>query len=237
MKKIVLIFSILLCSLNLFSQINFSVVNEKSEPISFCKMTYSINGETRILWCNVDGKTTIPEINCENSHLFTISAIGYVTFSDSISCSKLTIITLKEDFKILDQVCVTGEYVPTSTEESINKITIITKKDIINSGASNLTDILSYQTNIRIEQDNILGSSLEMGGMSGDNVKILIDGVPVIGRLGGNIDMNQINLGNVERIEIVNGPLSVNYGTNSLAGTINIITNNNYLKCPLTNWI
>ena len=67
MKKIVIISSILLCSLNLFSQINLLVLNEKSEPISFCKMTYSINGETRILWSNVDGKTTIPKIDCKKN--------------------------------------------------------------------------------------------------------------------------------------------------------------------------
>jgi outer membrane receptor for ferrienterochelin and colicins len=46
----------------------------------------------------------------------------------------------------------------------------------------------------------------------------------VIGRLDGQIDLNQINLNDVERIEIVEGPLSVNYGSNALAGTINIIT-------------
>src|SRR5690606_571 len=54
--------------------------------------------------------------------------------------------------------------------------------------------------------------------------KILIDGVPVIGRLDGSIDISQINLNDVERIEIVEGPMSVNYGTNALAGVVNIIT-------------
>jgi outer membrane receptor for ferrienterochelin and colicins len=48
--------------------------------------------------------------------------------------------------------------------------------------------------------------------------------VPVIGRQDGNIDLAQIDLTGIERVEIVEGPLSVNYGTNALAGTINMIT-------------
>jgi len=51
-----------------------------------------------------------------------------------------------------------------------------------------------------------------------------MDGVPVIGRQGGNIDLSQINLNDIERIEIIEGPLSVEYGTNALAGTINLIS-------------
>ena len=65
---------------------------------------------------------------------------------------------------------------------------------------------------------------MSIQGLSGQNIKILIDNVPVIGRLGGNIDLGHINLSNIERIEIVEGPLSVNYGTDALAGTINLIT-------------
>jgi len=70
----------------------------------------------------------------------------------------------------------------------------------------------------------MLGSGIQMQGSSGENVKILIDGVPVIGRLNGNVDLSQINLNNIDRIEIVEGPLSVNYGSDALAGTINLIT-------------
>lgn len=96
--------------------------------------------------------------------------------------------------------------------------------------AQNLRDVLSNELNIRLSQDNVLGSSMSMLGISGQNVKILIDGVPVIGRLNGNIDVSQINMNNVERIEIVEGPLSVNYGTDALAGTINIITKKSQKK-------
>ena len=78
-----------------------------------------------------------------------------------------------------------------------------------------------------ITQDPSLGSSLKIKGLSGNNVKILIDGVPVIGRMGGNIDLSQLNLYNVDHIEMVEGPMSVMYGSDALAGAINIITKEN----------
>jgi outer membrane receptor for ferrienterochelin and colicins len=97
-------------------------------------------------------------------------------------------------------------------------------------GVQNLSDVLQFQSNFLIQQDPNLGTGVTMQGVSGENIKILIDGVPVIGRQNGNIDFGQLNVLNVERIELVEGPLSVQYGTNALAGTINIITKKKPVK-------
>lgn len=158
---------------------------------------------------------------------YEIYAVGFDTLVGTISETQKnkTSITLKlSPNRLFETVLVTAQYQPTLTTNSIQKSTVISSETIRQSGAVNLADILTYQTNIRLSQDNILGSSMSLGGLSGQNVKLLIDGVPVIGRQDGNIDLSQINLSNVERIEIIEGPLSVNYGTNALAGTINLIT-------------
>src|SRR5690606_8167852 len=86
------------------------------------------------------------------------------------------------------------------------------------------------ENNLRISQDGVLGSSLSIMGVSGENIKIMIDGVPIIGRLDGSIDLSQISLNDIERIEIIEGPLSTVYGTNALGGTINLITKKDGLK-------
>jgi outer membrane receptor for ferrienterochelin and colicins len=65
---------------------------------------------------------------------------------------------------------------------------------------------------------------MQLQGVGGNNIKILIDGVPVVGRENGSVDLSQINLQNVDRIELVEGPMSVNFGTDALGGVINIIT-------------
>ena len=145
-----------------------------------------------------------------------------------------------QDYKELETFVVTAQYKKTKQENTIHKIKVIDREKINSLGAVNLKDVLSNEINLRISQDNILGSSMSIQGVSGQNIKILIDGIPVIGRLGGNIDLSQINLNNVERIEIIEGPLAVNYGTDALAGTVNIITKktfDNKINLKLNNYV
>ncbi|MES2680140.1 MAG: TonB-dependent receptor [Bacteroidota bacterium] len=119
---------------------------------------------------------------------------------------------------------ITAQYESGSVEKSIYKIKVIDAEKLEALAAVNLKDALGNELNIRLNQDPVLGSSMSLQGLSGQNVKILVDGVPVIGRQNGNLDLSQINLNNAERIEIVEGPMAVNYGTNALAGVINIIS-------------
>ena len=126
-----------------------------------------------------------------------------------------------------DEIVVTGQFLPSKRSESLYDVDIIPAEQINAQGATTLAQLLSNRAGMRLAQDNLLGSSLSIQGLGGNNVKILIDGVPVIGRTNGNIDLSQINLNNAERVEIVDDPLSVRYGTNALGGVINIITRDN----------
>lgn len=130
----------------------------------------------------------------------------------------------------MDEVVITAQYQPGDVSRSVHKIHVITAAKIEAMGAQNLRDVLTNELNVRISQDNILGSGMSLQGISGQNVKILVDGVAVIGRVNGNIDLSQLNLNDVERIEVVEGPLSVSYGTDALAGTLNIITKKSQKK-------
>ncbi len=129
-----------------------------------------------------------------------------------------------DDTLIGSAVVSIGEIMPTNASKSVQNVRIITAKMIELQGAINLKDILSKELNVRIGNDNILGSSLSLQGISGQNVKILLDGVPIIGRENGNIDLSQLNLNNISRIEIIEGPLSVIYGTDALGGVINLVS-------------
>lgn len=137
-----------------------------------------------------------------------------------------------EDTLVFNAKVVTGEIIPTESSRSVQNVKIITAKNIERQGAVNLKDVLSKELNVRISNDNILGTALSLQGISGQNVKILLDGVPLIGRENGNIDLNQLNLSNIERIEIIEGPLSVIYGTDALGGVINLISKKILLNKP-----
>jgi len=153
-----------------------------------------------------------------------ITYLGFDPITIIPPLSKDTTIFLTPRNSLLDEVVVTAQYRPESADKAVHKIKVIDRKKIDQMAAISLEEVLTNETNIRLNQDAILGTQITMQGMSGENVKIMIDGVPVIGRTDGNIDLSQILLDNVERIEVIEGPLSVNYGTNALAGTINIIT-------------
>lgn len=173
---------------------------------------------------NQDGKVLLTDNFLQKDIYIKAAYVGFNNFEDTIHFNKDFSIFLEEGAGLLDEIIVTAQYTPISVSKSVHKVKVIDNKRIQELAAVNLKDVLTYEMNIRISQDNILGSSMTMQGLSGENVKIMIDGVPMIGRQNGNLDLSQINLYDVERIEIVEGPLSVNYGTNALAGTINIIT-------------
>ena len=168
--------------------------------------------------------------NVNDTLQIEVSFIGFKTKYIKLIPGKTYTIKLDEDLLSLNTFVVTGQYAKNNPEKAVQRITIIDKEKIEKMAAINLKDVLTNEMNIRLTQDNILGSGLSLQGISGENVKILIDGVPVIGRLNGNIDLSQINLNDIERIEIIEGPMSVNYGSNALAGVINLITKKNVNK-------
>ncbi len=127
----------------------------------------------------------------------------------------------------LEEVVVTGQFEPQSAKKSVYQVKTIPLERITAKGAVRLQDVLNTELNIRFSQDLATGgSNLSMQGLAGQNVKVLIDGMPMVGRQGttNEININQININSIERIEIVEGPMSVVYGADALAGVINIIT-------------
>ena len=124
----------------------------------------------------------------------------------------------------LDDVVVTAQYSPTHSKNAVHEVVVIKAKDIEQQGQNNLSEVLTNQLNLRVSNDPILGNGLKIQGIGGENIQIMIDGVPVIGRVGGNIDLSQIQLNNIDRIELIEGAMSAQFGSNASGGVVNIIT-------------
>lgn len=225
--KILRLLLLILLSGNAFGQQEIQVVSsENNEPIPFARVeiispvgtTSAVTDDRGIFNLVLDKNHSIEE------HKLKIKAYGFETFEDNLKKGHPRRCPLRPLIKEFDEVVVTGQITMTTTENAVQKIKVIDRKTIDSKGAVNLRDVLQNELNIRISQDQVLGSGMTLQGVSGQNVKILIDGVAVIGRMDGEIDLSQINLANIERIEIVEGPLSVAYGSNALAGTINLIS-------------
>lgn len=129
--------------------------------------------------------------------------------------------------KKIEEVVITGQYKQQSINNSIYKVEVINAEQIKNMAATNVSDVLNQSLNILIIPDRNSGNSTaNLMGLGGEYTKILIDNIPVVGDvgLGNNIDLTKLNINNVERIEIVRGSMGVDYGSNAVAGVINIIT-------------
>ncbi len=104
-------------------------------------------------------------------------------------------------------------------------VTLVQKAQIKTMGSLRLSDVLTEQTGLAVvPQVNGTGNGLQLQGLNPDYTLILIDGEPVIGRFTGSLELSRIAVGNIKQIEIVKGPSSSLYGSDALAGVVNIIT-------------
>ncbi|MEI6884335.1 MAG: TonB-dependent receptor [Bacteroidota bacterium] len=203
------------------------VIDKKnSEPVAYAHVCFEglKTGKPLYTLTSIDGLVA-NEVH-EPSRV-VISFMGYSTYKDTIRPGQSLEIHLEPSILNMNEVVVTAQYTPEKADKSIYRVEVINARQIEQKAATNMADLLKDQSSMQVSQDGVLGTSLRIQGLSGQNVKFLQDGVPMIGRMNGNFDLNQINLNNVDHVELIEGPMSVIYGSNALAGVINIITREN----------
>ncbi|AMG37433.1 TonB-dependent receptor [Achromobacter xylosoxidans] len=139
----------------------------------------------------------------------------------------------------LDTITVTAQRVPTDGRTLPVSISVITAEDIAASSARTMQDLLSTQAGIHLvntssSSDNAIVDLRGFGITGASNTLIMIDGVKQ-----NTNDLSAPNLGvvpldQVERVEIVRGSGSVQYGGGTTGGVINIITRKDFAKEPVT---
>jgi outer membrane receptor for ferrienterochelin and colicins len=121
-----------------------------------------------------------------------------------------------------NQLVVTGTRNEVRLKDSPVRVEVVSKERIANTAMTDLGDVLKEQTGLMLT--GTVRSGIQMNGLGPDYTLILIDGQPVIGRVAGVLDLTRLSVGNVERIEVVKGPMSSMYGSEALGGVVNIIT-------------
>ena len=119
-------------------------------------------------------------------------------------------------------VVVTATRAERPADEVSVPVSVIGQKEIEAQGDARLTDLLAAQPGLTINNDH--GSGLQMRGLGPEYTLILLDGEPIIGRTAGTLDLDRLTTANVQRVEIVRGPTSSLYGSEALAGVVNLIT-------------
>ncbi len=125
----------------------------------------------------------------------------------------------------LAAVVVTASLVPIATAAPIAMSTVLKGDDLRAQGITRVEDALRLVPGAQVVSSGPIGSqtSLFLRGGNSNYVRVLIDGVPV-NDAGGAFDWASLTVDNIDRIEVVQGPASVLYGSDAVTGVVQIFT-------------
>jgi len=129
----------------------------------------------------------------------------------------------------VEEFVVTATATPRKRSDLTNSLSVIDSDEIELSGYDNAAELLRHVPGVHLEQPGSRGgrSSVYLRGLDPNHTVILVDGIRMNdpnNNLGGSFDLSTLDTDNVERIEVVRGPLSAVHGSDALAGAINVIT-------------
>jgi outer membrane receptor for ferrienterochelin and colicins len=203
------------------------------EPVAFATVT--VHSTTLGTASDLDGNYKMGALPA-GRYTLVAQAIGYR------SCEKTIIIQanmnpvinfeLTPDVLGLEQVVVTADRNERKRTEASVIVNTLTPKLFENTQSITLSEGLNYSPGLRMETNcqNCGFTQLRMNGMEGPYTQILINSRPIFSGLAGVYGLELIPANMIERIEVVRGGGSALYGSNAIAGTVNLIT-----KDPIQN--
>lgn len=172
----------------------------------------------------------------EGTHILRVQALGYKPMEKEITIKKN--ITLEVNFDIsedilgLDEIVITGNRNEKDRSSSSVIVNTISPKTFTATQSVTLSEGLNFTPGLRMENNcqNCGFNQVRMNGLGGPYSQILINSKPIFGGLAGVYGLELIPTNMIERVEVVRGGGSALYGSNAIAGTVNII-----LKDPISN--
>lgn len=177
-----------------------------------------------------------------NRLAFALSSIGFCTIASTAFAQ--TALTKEEEKKKdntpIQRVEVTGSNIKRVNIETASPVQVISKEEIVRSGATSLNDVLrNVSANIGGIDENRTGgftagaAGLNLRGIGSQATLVLINGRRLAAYAQPEyqttfVDLNSVPIGAVERVEILKDGASAIYGSEAMAGVVNIILRNNY---------
>lgn len=124
----------------------------------------------------------------------------------------------------LKKMVITATRTPKLLEDSPVAVDVVSGETLRKISQTTLARTLDFLPGVVVKRSTKDGYNVYMQGFDGDRVLVLVDGRRLIAPTGAAVDLDQISVANVDRIEIVRGAGSVLYGSSAMGGVINIIT-------------
>ncbi|GAA0529530.1 TonB-dependent receptor [Chitinophaga japonensis] len=163
-------------------------------------------------------------------HVLQVSAVGYVKYAQPVQVkaggtTRLDV-RLQPTASSLNEVVVTGTLKPVSKMESPVPVDVYTPVFFRKNPTPSLFDALQNINGVRPQLNcNVCNTGdIHINGLEGPYTMVMIDGMPIVSALSTVYGLSGIPNSLVERVEIVKGPASTLYGSEAVAGLINIIT-------------
>ncbi|OJX90398.1 MAG: TonB-dependent receptor [Paludibacter sp. 47-17] len=210
-----------------------TVLKHGNEHIGYIHI--SVKGTTIGTATDAGGHYTLRNVPA-GKQLLVASGVGFKTVEIPVElgpgASLKVNFELEEDAVMLENVVVSANRNETKRSEASNIVNVITPKLFETTNSVCLAQSLNYQPGLRVENNcqNCGFQQVRINGLEGPYTQILIDSRPIFSALAGVYGIEQIPTNMIERVEVVRGGGSALFGSNAIAGTINIIT-----KEPLAN--
>lgn len=228
MKKVTLILMGILMSLLSFGNEITGIVSSDGELVAFANVV--IKGTNIGSATDINGFFRLTNVSKGKQEL-EVSALGYKKFKQKIFVSELNEklkIELKKSSYNLDQVVVTGTMKESFVRMSPVKVEVITQQFLQKVPTTNVMEVIENVNGVQkqINCGVCATNDIHINGMEGPYTLVLIDGMPIMSSLSTVYGLNGIPTSLIKQMEIIKGPSSTLYGTEAVAGVINIITKN-----------
>jgi outer membrane receptor for ferrienterochelin and colicins len=188
-----------------------------------------------------DGTTTLANGRYEmkvplGTLIIEVRSQGYRKLTKEITISNKTTNIL--DFELVEDAVGIEEIVVSATRNRISKkespviVNVLSSKLLSATQSMTLSDGLNYQSGVRVETNcqNCGFTQVRLNGLGGEYTQILVNSRPVFSALNGVYGLEQIPVSIIDRVEVVRSGGSALFGSNAIAGTVNVIT-----KEPINN--
>ncbi|MDH5648832.1 MAG: TonB-dependent receptor [Gammaproteobacteria bacterium] len=152
-----------------------------------------------------------------------------ITLAVVLACTSVAVFAETNNEEDPDAVVVTATRTAQTAFESLASVTVITREDIEDAQAQEVSDLLSMYPGLDVKQTGGAGTqtSIFLRGTESDHALVLVDGVRAFSATTGAFAWGSIPLSQIERIEIVRGPRASLYGSDAIGGVIQIFTRKN----------
>lgn len=167
-------------------------------------------------------------------HVIVVSHVGHISEKREVlvkAGETTTVNFLMSSSALLDEIVVTGTMKPTFVSSSPVKIDVVTSEQFdlyLPSAASSIIESVQLVNGVQevIDCGVCYTNSISVNGLPGSYTAILMDGTPIYGSLASVYGLNGIPNMIIDRFEVIKGPNSTLYGSDAVAGVINVITKN-----------